>query len=117
MTLGENLCTLGVATVADFWQSQDFDGPGAIGQPANEAALLERHDEPMNSRFRAQLQRFFHFVERRGHPSLLQALVDEANSSLCFFVNISVSKVPPRFAVEVQSGKSRFWLKQIANKP
>ena len=75
MTLGENLCSLGAETVADFGKPQDFDGSGAIGQAANEAALLERHDEPMNSRLRAQFQRLFHFIERRRHPLVLQALV------------------------------------------
>ena len=78
MTLGENLCTLGAATVAEFGQPQDFNRSGAIGEPPNEAALLERHDETVNSGFRAQLQRFFHFVERRRHARFLQALMDEA---------------------------------------
>ena len=78
MTLGENRCNLGAATVADFGQPQDLDCAGAIGQPPNETALFERHDEPMNARFRAQIQRFFHFVERRRHTRVLQALMDEA---------------------------------------
>ena len=63
MTLGENLCTLGAGDRRQFGEPQDFDRPGAIGEPPNEAALLERHDETMNSGFRPQVQRFFHFVE------------------------------------------------------
>src|ERR1700727_2010708 len=39
----------------------------------------------MNSRFRAQLQRFLHFVERRGYPRLLQALVDETQQLALLF--------------------------------
>ena len=78
MTLGENLCTLGAETVAEFGQPQDLDRPGAIGEAPDEAALLERHDETMNSGFRAQVQRFFHFIERRRHARVLQALMDES---------------------------------------
>src|SRR6202044_340315 len=48
-------------------------------------ALLGRHDEPMNSRFRAQLQRFFHFVKRRGHPRLLQPLMNETQQHTLLF--------------------------------
>src|ERR1700727_66760 len=100
MTLGENFCTLGVET----------------GQPANEAALLERHDESMNSRFRAQLQRFFHFVERRGHPRLLQALMNETQQLALLFRQHLGLQSTALIAVKVHSGESRFWLKQIANK-
>ncbi len=78
MTLGENRCALGVETVAEFGQPQDFDGSGAIGEPPDEAALLERHNQAMNSGFRAQIERFLHFVEGRRHARLLEALMDEA---------------------------------------
>src|ERR1700690_2982543 len=71
----------------------------------------------MNSRFRAQLQRFLHFVERRGHPRLLQALVDETQQLALLFREHLGLQITALFAVEVQSGESRFWLKQIANKP
>ena len=49
MTLGENCCALGAETVADFGKSQNFDRASAIGEPPNEAALLKRHDQAMNS--------------------------------------------------------------------
>src|SRR3984957_7421301 len=94
-----------------FWQPQNFDRSGAIGQPTNEAALLERHDEPMNSGFRAQIQRLFHFVERRRHTLILQALMDKTQQlALLFCQHLSLQITRP-FTVGVRSGESRFWLK------
>ena len=78
MTLGENFWARGPATVADSGKSQDFDGAGAVRQPPDEAALLERHDQAVDARLRTQVQGVLHFVERRGHPGLLQALMNEA---------------------------------------
>ena len=96
MTLGENFCNLGVATVADSGSRKTSIARARLAQPANEAALLERHDEPMNSGFRAQLQRFFHFVERRGHPRLLQALVDETQQlALLFREHLGLQSTAP----------------------
>ncbi len=77
MTLGENLDARGAETVADFGQPQHFDGAGAIGEAPDEATLLERHDETMNSGLRAQVEGFLHFVERRRHARFLQAPMNE----------------------------------------
>ena len=48
-----------------FRQTQHLQRAGAIGQTANEAALLQRQDQAMNAGFGAQIERFFHFVEGR----------------------------------------------------
>ncbi len=61
----------------DFRQLDHLDRARAIRQPADEAALLERGDQPVNAGFRAQVERILHFVERRWNPGLLEALVDE----------------------------------------
>src|SRR5206468_2931137 len=47
------------------------------GEPPNEAALLERRDQPMHARLRFEIQRLAHFVEARADPVLLQASIDE----------------------------------------
>ena len=60
-----------------FGQLDHLDGAGPIGQAADEAALLQRRDEPVNAGFRAQIERILHLVEGRRHTGLLQALVDE----------------------------------------
>ncbi len=44
-------------------QAQDFERPGAVRQAADEAALLERQDQPMDARLRAQVERLLHLVE------------------------------------------------------
>ena len=61
-----------------FGQLDHLDGAGAVGQPADEAALLERGDQAVNSRLGAQIERILHLVERGRHARLGQALVDEA---------------------------------------
>src|SRR5262249_2115058 len=52
-------------------QLDHLDGAGTIGQAANEAALLQRRDEPMDPGFRAQIERVLHLVEGRRHSGLL----------------------------------------------
>src|SRR5262252_10648025 len=59
-------------------QFDHLDGAGTIGQPANEAALLERRDQAMDPGFRTQIERVLHLVEGGRHAGLLEALVDEA---------------------------------------
>ena len=97
MTLGENFAARGAATVADFGQAQHLDGPGAIGQPANEIALFQRQDQPVDARFGAQIERLLHFVERRRHARFLQALVNEAQQFALFSgQHLDASWRPPR---------------------
>jgi hypothetical protein len=55
-----------------------FDGPGAIGQAADEAAFLQRRDQSVDAGLRPQVQSVLHFVEGGRHAGLLDALMDEA---------------------------------------
>src|ERR1700712_4549064 len=41
-----------------------FEGPRPVRQPADETALLERRDQPVNAGLAAQIERILHFVER-----------------------------------------------------
>jgi hypothetical protein len=46
-------------------------------QAAQEAALLQAGDQPVDARLRLQVQRLLHLVERRRHTIVVEALVDE----------------------------------------
>ncbi len=48
-----------------------------MSEPADEAALLQRADQPVNAGLRRQTQRLLHFIEGRGDAVFRQALVDE----------------------------------------
>ncbi len=58
-------------------QFQDLDGAGTVGKAADEAALDQRGDEPMDAGFRLEIERILHLVERGRHPVGTHALVDE----------------------------------------
>ena len=58
-------------------QLDDLDGAGAVGQPPDEATLIQRGNQPVNAGFGAQVQRVLHFVEGRRHAGFGQPLVDE----------------------------------------
>ena len=60
---------------------------GAVRQAADEAALLQRRDQPVNAGLGPQIERVLHLVEGRRHAGLLQPLVDEDSSSYCFRVS------------------------------
>ena len=60
-----------------FGQLDHLDGARPIRQAADEAALLERHDQPMNAGFGAQIERVLHLVEGGRHARFLEALMDE----------------------------------------
>ena len=68
---------LAAAIDAELRQLDHLDGAGAVGQPADEAALFQRGDQAVDARFRAQIERVLHFVEGGRHPGLLQPFVDE----------------------------------------
>jgi hypothetical protein len=57
---------------------------GAARQPADEAALLEPADQAMDARFRAQVQRVLHLVERRRDAGRRQPLIDEHQQFMLF---------------------------------
>ena len=60
-----------------FRQLDHLDGARAVRQAADEAALLERRDQPMNARFGAQVERVLHLVEGRRNSGLLEPLMDK----------------------------------------
>src|SRR4029079_3325884 len=60
-----------------FGELDHFERASPVGQAADEAALLERRDQPVHARLGFELERFAHLVEARGNAVLFQALVDE----------------------------------------
>ena len=62
----------------EFGQLDHFDGARPVGQAADEAALLQRRDQPVDAGFGTQVERVLHFIERGGYPGFGQPLVDEA---------------------------------------
>ncbi len=48
-----------------------------FGQAADEAALLQRRDQPVNAGFGAQIERVLHLVEGRRNAGFLEPLMDE----------------------------------------
>ena len=48
-----------------FRHAQDFQRAGPVRQASDEAALLQRRDQPVDAGFRPQIERFFHLVEGR----------------------------------------------------
>ena len=59
-------------------QLDDLDGARAVRQAADEAALLQRRDQPVDAGFGPQIERVLHLVERGRNSRFLQSLVDEA---------------------------------------
>ena len=58
-------------------QLDHFERARPVGQAADEAALLECGDQPVNARFAAQIERVLHFIEGGRDAALLHPLVDE----------------------------------------
>src|SRR5204863_9129536 len=65
-------------------QADDFERARPIRQPADEAALLERGDQPVDTGLGAQIERLLHLLERGRHARFLQALVNEAEKLVLF---------------------------------
>jgi hypothetical protein len=55
----------------------DLDRARPMRQPPDEAALLQRRDQPVDPGLGAQVQRLLHLVEGRRHAIALHTLVDE----------------------------------------
>src|SRR5215208_2662535 len=51
---------------------------------ADEAALLQRRNEAVDSRFRTQIERVLHLVERGRHAGLFQPFIDETQKFILF---------------------------------
>jgi len=58
-------------------QLQHFERARTIGQAAQEAAFLERADQPVDARFRLEAQRLLHFLERRRDAAGVEPFLDE----------------------------------------
>ena len=58
-------------------QPDHLDRARPVGQAPDEAALLERGDQPVNAGLRAQIERVLHLVEGGGNAALLEPLVNE----------------------------------------
>ncbi len=65
-------------------QLDDLDGAGAVRQAADEAALLQRRDQAVDARFRAQIQRVLHLVEGGWHACFLEPFIDEPQKLVLF---------------------------------
>jgi hypothetical protein len=55
----------------------DLDRAGAMGEPPDEAAFLERRDQPVNARFGTQVEGILHLFEGGRHAVAFHPLVDE----------------------------------------
>ena len=77
MMLGENFLAALSPGAIESGSLQHFQRPRPVGQPADEAALLQRRDQPVDAGFRRKVQRILHFVEGRRDAGLLQPLVNE----------------------------------------
>jgi hypothetical protein len=58
-------------------KAHDFQRAGAMWQAADKAAFLQCGHKPVDPRFRAQIQRDLHFVERGRHPVARHARLNE----------------------------------------
>ena len=62
----------------EFGQLDDLDGARPVGQAADEAALFQGGNEPVDAGLGAQVEGVLHLVEGGRNAGLGQALVDEA---------------------------------------
>ncbi|MNI49218.1 hypothetical protein D3C73_1038180 [compost metagenome] len=67
-----------------FRQLHDFQRAGAVGQAADEAALLQRGDQAVDPRLGRQVQRLLHLVEGGRHARLADALMNEHQEFVLF---------------------------------
>ena len=67
-----------------FRQPGDLERAGAMGQAADEAALLQAGDQAVNAGFRFQTKGFLHFVEGGTDAAVTQPLVDEQQQFVLF---------------------------------
>ncbi len=74
-----------------FGQLDHFDRPGPVGQAADEAALLQRRDQPVDAGFGPQIERVLHLVEGGRHARLFQPLVNEAQEVRIVYASTSVA--------------------------
>jgi hypothetical protein len=73
-----------VAGAGELGQLDDFDGAGAVGQAADEAAFFQRGDEAVDAGLGAQVERILHLVEGGRHTGLFQPFIDETQKFVLF---------------------------------
>ena len=78
MTLGVKPRPAADAVADRLGQLDHLDRARPVRQAADEAALLQRRDQPVDAGFGAQIERVLHLVEGGRHAGFLQPLVDEA---------------------------------------
>jgi len=67
-----------------FRKVQHLQRPRPVRQTPNEAALLERRDQPVNPRLGFEVERLAHLVETRADPGPAQTFVDEHQQFMLF---------------------------------
>ena len=72
----------------EFGQPDHLDGARPVGQAADEAALLQRRDQPVDAGFRAQVERILHLVEGGRHAASFRRSWMKRRSSSCLRVSI-----------------------------
>ena len=60
-----------------FRQTHDFERASAFFQTPEKAALFQRSDQAVNSRFRFEIKRVLHLIEGGRNTGLADPLVDE----------------------------------------
>jgi hypothetical protein len=65
------------ARAVGFRKLEHFEGARPVRHPAQEPALLERQDQPVNARLGLEIEGVLHLLEGRRHAVLFQPLIDE----------------------------------------
>ena len=75
-----------------FGHLEHFERARPIGQTTQELALLECRDQAVHARFRLEIERFLHFLERGRNAGFGEPVVDEADE---FVLLLREHDVPP----------------------
>ncbi len=62
-----------------------FQGPGPVGQAAQEPALFQGHNQPVDAGLGLQVQGFLHLVERGRHAIAGHPVTDEKEELVLLF--------------------------------
>ena len=67
-----------------FGQLQHFKRPRAVGQAADEAALLKAGDQPVDAGLGLEAKRILHLIEGRRDSAFTQPVIDEEQKFVLF---------------------------------
>src|SRR6187551_668152 len=81
---GEAAAAVAVTGARKLGQLDDFDGAGAVGQAADEAALFQGGDQAVDAGLGAEVERILHLVEGGRHAGFLEPFVDETQKFILF---------------------------------